>query len=132
VGRGLAVGDLDNDGAADFVVNNNNGPFRVFVNAASTVPPWIGLRVMAGRRDAHGALIELRRKGAPTLWRRVRPDGSYLSANDPRVLIGLGRHADVDSVVVHWPDGEVERFVPPPLKQYTTLRQGEGAERRKP
>jgi hypothetical protein len=132
VGRGLAVGDLDNDGAADFVVNNNNGPFRVFVNAASTVPPWIGLRVMAGRRDAHGALIELRRKGAPTLWRRVRPDGSYLSANDPRVLIGLGRDTDVDSVIVHWPDGEVERFVPPPLKQYTTLRQGEGAERRKP
>ncbi|MEO6746748.1 MAG: CRTAC1 family protein [Caldimonas sp.] len=132
VGRGLAVGDLDNDGAADFVVSNNNGPFRIFLNAATTVQPWIGLRAMAGKRDAHGALIELRRRGAPTLWRRVRPDGSYLSANDPRVLIGLGRGTELESVVVHWPNGETERFVPPPLKQYTTLRQGEGAERTKP
>jgi len=132
VGRGLAVGDLDNDGAPDFVVNNNNGPFRIFLNAAATNQPWLGLRAMTGKRDAHGALVEVHRKGAPTLWRRVRADGSYLSANDPRVLVGLGRSSVLDSVVVHWPNGEIERFVPPPLQQYTTLRQGEGAERRKP
>ena len=53
VGRGLAVGDLDNDGAPDFVVNTNNGPFRVFLNAATTVQPWLGLRAMTGKEALH-------------------------------------------------------------------------------
>ena len=126
VGRGLAVGDLDNDGAIDFVVSNNNGRLRVFHNRVGAAADWIGLRLLTGRRDAYGARVELRRKGAPTLWRRSRADGSYLSANDPRVLLGLGKASEIEALIVHWPDGSRERFAPPPLRKYSTLVQGQG------
>jgi hypothetical protein len=132
VGRGLAVGDLNNDGATDFVVNNNNGPLRIFVNDFASPNPWLGLRLLTGKRDAYGARVEVRRKGAATLWRRVRADGSYLSASDPRVLIGLGDAAAIDALLVHWPDGVTEFFPPPPLRQYTTFKEGTGRQEKRP
>jgi hypothetical protein len=126
VGRGLAVGDIDNDGAADFVVNNNNGVLRIFMNQAAAGADWLGLRLLSGKRDAYGAQVELRRGNGPTLWRRVRADGSYLSANDPRVLIGLGGDKEITALVVHWPGGRKESFAVPPLGRYTTLTEGTG------
>ena len=127
VGRGLAVGDLDNDGAADFVVSNNNGPLRIFMNRANASNAWLGLRLISGKRDAYGARLEVQRKGAVTLWRRVRADGSYLSAQDPRILLGLGEASQIEALIVHWPDGRTEAFATPPLRQYSVLRQGTGA-----
>src|SRR6267378_426952 len=126
VGRGLAAGDLDNDGSTDLVVSNNNGSLRVILNRTGSAKPWLGLRLLAGKRDAYGATVEIRRQGAPTLWRRVRADGSYLSANDPRILVGLGDTAQIQSLTVHWPDGRSEAFPVPPLRQYTTLVQSDG------
>ena len=49
-------------------------------------------------------------------------------ANDPRVLIGLGASPEIDSLIVHWPDGNRERFPSPPLRRYTTLTQGTGTQ----
>jgi len=126
VGRGLAVGDLDNDGGVDFVVNNNNGTFRVFHNDVGAASSWLGLRLLSGKHDAYGARVEVHRAGLPVVWRRVRADGSYLSANDPRVVVGLGTHAKVDALIVHWPDRVVESFDVPPLAHYTTLVEGSG------
>jgi hypothetical protein len=128
VGRGLAAGDLDNDGGTDLVINNNNGPLRVILNKVGSAKPWLGLRLVTGKRDAYGARVEIKRQGAPTLWRRVRADGSYLSANDPRILVGLGEVTQIDSLTVYWPNGKNERFTIPALRQYTTLVQGTGLE----
>ena len=127
VGRGLAVGDLNNDGAIDFVVNNNDGRLRVFLNTAASAHAWVGLRLLSGKRDAYGARVEVRRKAGPSLWRRVRADGSYLSANDPRILVGLGDGPPIDSLIVHWPNGGREQFPPPTLRSYATLTQGAGS-----
>ena len=128
VGRGLAAGDLDNDGGTDLVVSNNSGTLRVILNKVGSAKPWLGLRLVTGKRDAYGARVEVKRPGASTLWRRVRADGSYLSANDPRILVGLGDVAQIESLTVYWPNGKSERFAVPALRQYTTLVQGTGLE----
>jgi hypothetical protein len=125
--RAAIVGDVDNDGDLDVVVTNNAGPARLLVNRGGQDRPWIGIRAVTrdGRRDALGARVELERDGTATLVRRVRTDGSYAAANDPRVLFGVG-DGKPQRVVVRWPDGAVESWPPPPLGRYTTLRQGAG------
>jgi hypothetical protein len=128
VGRGVAFGDVDNDGDTDALIVNSNGPARLLVNQVGSRRPWLGLRLV-GRpsgRDLLGARVTVFRKGAPALVRRASTDGSYASANDPRVLVGLGNASEVEKVRVDWPDGRSETFPPPPLGKYTTLVQGEG------
>ena len=73
-----------------------------------------------------GARVEVTRDGAPTLWRRARSDGSYASANDPRVLVGLGPNAGSPRVRVTWPDGTREDYPRVPIDRWSTLTQGEG------
>ncbi|HVS15196.1 MAG TPA: CRTAC1 family protein [Thermoanaerobaculia bacterium] len=134
VSRGVAAGDLDNDGDTDLIVTNNAGPVRVLINQVGQDRPWLGLRLLLAEhdRDALGAKVGLFRGGRPTQWRRVKTDGSYVSANDPRVLFGLGDGEGpgvVERVRVWWPDGAVEDFGPEAVAvgAYTTLRQGTGA-----
>nr|MCU0936571.1 ASPIC/UnbV domain-containing protein [Gammaproteobacteria bacterium] len=133
--RGVAFGDLDNDGDTDLVVVNNNGPVRLLENRIGTRNRWIGLRLLGREgRDAVGARVAVDRPDRPTLWRRVRADGSYASANDPRVLVGLGGEREPGPVRVHWPDGTIESFPGLLADRYHTLRQGTGqrAERHSP
>ncbi len=68
----------------------------------------------------------MRRPGRPTLWRHARSDGFYASANDPRVLVGLGESLEVTKVEVHWPGGPVETFRGLAADRYHTLRRGSG------
>jgi hypothetical protein len=106
VGRGAAFGDIDNDGDVDVVVANNNGPLRLLVNEAGTANHWLGLRLRtAGGRDALGARVAIIRPDGVSRWRRARSDGSYASANDPRVLVGLGGYSGPVRVRIEWPDG---------------------------
>lgn len=126
VGRGLAVGDIDNDGDPDLLLAELGGAARVLLNRAGDGRSWVGLRLLDGRRDALGALVTLRHPGGREI-RRVRTDGSYASASDPRVVFAL---APVDparaSLEVAWTDGSREQFTLPPAGRYTTLRRGEG------
>jgi hypothetical protein len=137
VGRGAAFGDLDNDGDTDVVVGNASGPIRLLINTIGTKNHWLGLRLVgagpAGSkappeagRDMLGARVEVRRKDGTTLPRRARSDGSYASASDPRVLVGLGTSQAVPSVRVQWPSGRVEAWPEVAIDRYTTLKEGTG------
>ncbi len=130
VSRGLAAGDVDNDGDTDLLVLNNHGPARLLLNRAGQEAPWLGLRLVGGdgRRDMIGARVTLERRGAPDLSRRVDTAGSYCSAGDPRVLFGLGGGGELEAVRVRWPDGSSEQWRPPPAAgRYATLIQGTGS-----
>ena len=90
-------------------------------------PPQLGTSEGGSRtRDMLGARVGIIREGGPTLWRRARSDGSYASANDPRVLVGLGQFTSVSRVRVVWPGGATEEWSSIPIDRYTTLREGEG------
>jgi hypothetical protein len=123
VSRGAAFGDVDNDGDTDFLVTNNNGPARLFLNQIGNRNHWLGLRLVGkGGRDMLGAYVEIVTAKNKVLRRRVRTDGSYLSANDPRVLVGLGSASSVKLVRVGWPDGTSEEFKDVLVDKYTTLK----------
>jgi enediyne biosynthesis protein E4 len=127
VGRGAAFGDLDNDGDTDIVVANDGGPVRVLVNNLGSRSGWIGMRVVSGKRDALGARVALVRGDGSSTWRRARADGSYASANDPRVLVGLGTTGlSPVRVRVYWPSGRAEEWSDLPARRYSTLTEGTG------
>jgi len=126
IGRGAAFGDVDNDGDVDVLVGNNNGSTRLLVNRTER-RHWLGLRLTsAAGRDMLGARTEVLRPGAASSWRRSRADGSYASANDPRVLVGLADSTDVRTVRVTWPTGKTEAWTQVPVDRYTTLVEGKG------
>jgi hypothetical protein len=74
-----------------------------------------------------GARVGLVRPGGAVVWRRSRADGSYASAQDPRVLFGLGDEGAAATVRVVWPDGRSEEFSGVAADRYTTLTEGTGA-----
>jgi hypothetical protein len=130
VGRGAAFGDIDNDGDTDVLIANLNGPVRLLVNNIGNRSHWIGLRLVgSGGRDMLGARVELRRSDRPSLWRRVRSDGSYASANDPRVLIGLGDDTAAPILRIRWPGGATEEWSDVGIDRWTTLKEGTGTRR---
>jgi hypothetical protein len=128
VGRGAAFGDIDNDGDTDVLVTNNNGPVRLLLNQIGNRQRWVGVRLVDRglRRDMLGARVAITLPDGRTLWRRARSDGSYASANDPRVLVGLGASSDPVRVRVLWPDGRAEEWTDLPVDRWTTLEKGSG------
>jgi hypothetical protein len=128
VGRGAAFGDIDNDGDIDVLVANNNGKPRLLVNNIGSRNHWIGLRLVGPPegRDMLGARVGVVLDSGPTLWRRAHSDGSYASASDPRVVVGLGQSTGVPRVRVVWPDGKTEEWTTVAIDRYTTLVEGTG------
>jgi hypothetical protein len=131
VGRGAAFGDIDNDGDVDVLVGNDAGRARLLINNVGTRKHWLGLRLVGAHapRDMYGARVAVVRASGPTLWRRARADGSYASANDPRVLVGLGDSAEPPRVRVVWPGGRVEEWDAVAVDRYSTLTEGSGVAR---
>jgi len=129
VSRGAAFGDLDNDGAVDIVIANNNGPVRLLLNQNRSLNHnhWLLVRLQAkqGDRFAIGAKVELRQRGRK-LFRRVHTDSSYLSASDVRVHFGLGSDSKIETLIVHWPNGEKEAWDKLQADTIVSIRQSTG------
>jgi enediyne biosynthesis protein E4 len=106
VARGLAIGDIDNDGRLDAVVTTNDGPLYVLRNVTSTQNHWLNLRLVGRRsnRDAFGAEVTLQ-TGKGSQFAMVTTAGSYLSASDKTVHFGLGSESTVKSIEIRWPSG---------------------------
>ncbi len=130
VSRGAAFGDIDNDGDTDFVIFNNSGRTRLILNQGGNKHHWLGFRLLQKdyRRDSMQARIEVLGDDGSVLWRRVRSDGSYCSANDPRVLVGLGDSDEARTVRIHWSGGEVVQYDNLAVDRYWILQHGKAPE----
>lgn len=129
-GRGMAYGDLFNDGRIDVVINNLDATPTLLRNVTQDSNHWIAFKLVGGSkspRDAVGATVYVTANGF-----RQRADiiagGSFASSPDQRPHFGLGASTKVDKIEVHWPSGLVED-VPPPtaVDAFYVLTEGQGA-----
>ena len=130
-GRGLALGDFDNDGSVDVLVAVNDGAPILLRNKAGWQGHWLGVRLIAknANRDAVGARISYQ-SGDLKRTRTKVAGGSYLSSHDSRVVLGIGSRTKIDSLEVKWPQpsGTTERFTYLPIDRYITITEGQGWE----
>jgi hypothetical protein len=127
-GRGLAVGDLFNDGKLDVVINVMDGAPALLRNVSPDKHHWIEFKLIGGAkspRDAVGATVyltanKMRQRGD------VIAGGSYASTSDPRVHFGLVDATAIDEIEVHWPSGLKEHFAAPGIDRIVTLTEGQG------
>ena len=109
VSRGMALGDLDNDGRIDAIVTTNGGPILILHNETDTHYHWLGLNLVGHKsnRDAIGAVVKVV-TAAGAHYATVTTAGSYLSSGDKRLHFGLGPDATVQEVGIRWPSGIVQ------------------------
>ena len=124
VGRGLAVGDLDNDGRLDIVVNNLDGSPEVLHNELADRGNWLLVKLIGKHRntDAIGASVAVH-AGTLSLMRLVQSGTSYLSQDDMRLHFGLGAATDVASLDVRWPDGTTSSLQHVQVNQLVSIHQ---------
>jgi enediyne biosynthesis protein E4 len=125
--RGLAVGDLWNDGRMSAVISNMNARPSLLENQIKYANHWIAFKTIGtnSNRDGIGARITVR-AGKRLLVDEVRSGSSYVSNSDMRVHFGLGKETKLDSVEVRWPSGLTERFDNAVVDKINTVREGSG------
>jgi RNA polymerase sigma factor (sigma-70 family) len=126
LGRGVAVGDLDNDGRPDLVISHLNEPVVLLRNVADTEQHWLGIELIGkDHHDVVGArvVVEI---GDRKLTRFAKGGGSYLSSGDRRLLFGLGKAKQIDRLTVFWPNGQEQQWSGDQFKndRYWKLTQG--------
>jgi enediyne biosynthesis protein E4 len=126
-GRGLAIGDLWNDGRISAVITNMNDSPSLLVNQVRSKNHWIGLRTVGTKsnRDGIGARVTVK-VGPRVLVDEVRSGSSYDSNNDMRLHFGLGAATKVESVQIRWPSGLTEQFDNLPADTIHALKEGSG------
>jgi len=126
-GRGMALGDFDNDGDDDVLTSNNGEPPLLLRNQGGNRNNWIGLQLIATKSNpaAVGAMITWQ-AGTLKRTRLKTSGGSYLSSHDPREILGVGSATKIDSIEIRWPSGKVDKLTNPPLNKYVKVIEGSG------
>ena len=128
----MAIGDYDNDGRVDVLVGNNGGAPVLLHNNAGQGNHWLGVKLQGTNcnRDAVGARLTWS-VGGVKHSRTKNGGGSYLSAHDPREVLGAGAAAKIDWLEIRWPQpsGRTERFTDVPVDRYVTIVEGKGIQR---
>src|SRR5581483_12120446 len=128
-GRGLALGDFNNDGTVDVLISCNDGPPVLLKNNTAGKNHWLGIKLVGTKsnRDAIGAVITF--KEGDLKRRHVKVGGgSYLSSHDPRVVLGLGQHNKLDWLEIKWPGPSttIDKLTDLPIDRYITIVEGQG------
>ena len=125
-GRGMALGDFDNDGDSDVLASNNGEPPLLLRNQGGNRNNWIGLQLVATKSnpEAVGAVITWQ-TGAVKRSRLKIGGGSYLASHDPREILGVGTATKIDSIEIRWPSGKIDKLTNPPLNRYVKVVEGE-------
>jgi enediyne biosynthesis protein E4 len=132
VGRGLLVGDLDNDGRIDLVACHLNEPASVLRNIAGKDNHWLGVELIGAKnRPVIGTRVALEYDGQTQSWFAMG-GGSYLAANDPRHVFGLGKAGATTKLTVKWPNGEEQEFKDLKVDRYWRIVEGEEEAREPP
>jgi hypothetical protein len=128
-GRGLALGDFNNDGAVDVLIAQNNAAPILLRNNIGPRNHWLGVRLVGTKAnvDAIGAKV-IYQGGDLNRHQFKVGGGSYLSAHDPRMVLGLGKRTKMDWLEIQWPQpsGKTERFTELPVDRYITIVEGTG------
>jgi hypothetical protein len=129
-GRGMAVGDFDNDGDLDVLASNNGEAPLLLRNQGGNKNNWVGLDLIAKKSNsaAVGAVITWQAGGVKRTRLRTG-GGSYLSSHDPREILGLGAATRIDSIEIRWPSGTVDKLTNVPLNKYSKVVEGAGQSR---
>ncbi|HEY6119366.1 MAG TPA: CRTAC1 family protein [Pyrinomonadaceae bacterium] len=127
VGRGAALGDIDNDGDIDIVVNDLDGSPQLLRNDGGNANNSVLIRTIGAKsnRDGIGARIKVI-SGDLTQLDEVRSGSSYISQNDLRLHFGLENRTKVDSIEVRWPSGEIDRVANVGVNKILTIKEGKG------
>ncbi len=125
MGRGLAIGDFDNDGRQDILLVDSDGAPMLLHNESAKAAHWISCRLIGIRsnRDGIGAKVTAEVHGV-NIYRYCHTDGSYMSASDRRVHFGIGNETKA-TLTVHWPSGKIDIHKDVPADQIITLKETE-------
>ncbi|MCM3871036.1 MAG: CRTAC1 family protein [Pyrinomonadaceae bacterium] len=124
--RGAAFGDLNNDGQVDVIIGVLDGPPLILRNMG-TRNHWLGVSLSGSKanRNGIGARVTVTETGGRKQTFDVTNAGSYLSSNDPRIVVGLGAATGVRSVEIRWPSGRIQTLANPGIDRYIAINEGE-------
>src|SRR5947209_5271779 len=126
-GRGMAVGDYDNDGDLDLLISNNGEAPVLLRNEGGNRGHWLGLQLVATKSNPASVGASITWTAGGVTRRRLKTSGgSYLASHDPREILGVGAATKIEAVEVRWPSGKVDRLTNLPMNTYIKVVEGEG------